>query len=150
MGWWRSGRHPADVLGDGPADVLQQELDRLAGTEETKPTFQALIDALAAVLRDDARDLVEPADAYTGEPIVARFEPPASTLRSAPSDRNVQVQSALASALKRIAAEYELEQSRKPTLGEILGTIAFVLRVRPERYVSNPDGRTLADLANDQ
>lgn len=147
MGWWRSGRNPDDILGDGPADVVQQELEHLADSSDTKPTFQALLDALAAALAMHAAEALADPGAYRGQPIVARFEPPAAPLESRAADASAPARAALESALMQIAAEYDVEQSRRPTLGEVLGSIAFVLRVRPERYVSGVDGRALVDLS---
>src|SRR4051812_35041941 len=147
MGWWRSGRNPDDILGDAPADILQQELERLAAASHTKPTFQVLLDALAAALALRAGEALADPGAYRGQPIVARFEPPAAPLESRAADASAPARAALESALMQIAAEYDVEQSRRPTLGEVLGSVAFVLRVRPERYLSGVDNRALVDLS---
>jgi hypothetical protein len=149
MGWWRSRRNPQDVLGDGPADALHLELERLASASDGKPTFQTLLNGLAAALGDDAPALTADPDSYRGQPVVARFDPPATTLHSTSAPESPRVLLALAAALKAITAAYELELSRKPTLSEAFETIVFILRPHPEQYLSNTEGRRLAELSTD-
>ena len=147
MGWWRSGLNPDNVLGDGPADALEDELARLAQIADPKPSFQTLLTHLAAVLRRDADSLLAEPKVYGNQPLVARFQPPSPELVSETDASNPQVLAALTAAMTRISGEYQLELSRKPTLGEMLGTVAFVLRVRPERYLPGTERQVLVDVA---
>jgi len=149
MGWWRSRRNPESLLGDGPADALHLELERLAGELDARPTFQMLLDGFASALDSNADGLVADPDSVRGKPLVARFDPPASPLSSGSAPLDPRVRHDLASALSAITGAYELELSRKPTSAELLETIAFILRPDPAQYVSGIEGRRLMDISLD-
>jgi hypothetical protein len=145
MGWWQSRRNPDDVLGDGPADDLEDALARLSEDPANRPTFEALLGHLAALLRDEG-GLTADSGSYHGQPLRARFEPPASDLVAAPRTDRADLLGALRRGIRDISREYEREVSRKPRLSEILETVVFVLAVRPEMYVAEAEGLSLVEI----
>jgi len=133
MGWWETD---AGLLGDGPVDLLE---DRMAAwaEEEIEPSWQQWLDGVGTALIDRGREWIADPEALADLQVCARFSSPDVELRhhgGAPHDRYHDVMS---DAFRQISEEYEETQQRKPTLSELLATLAFSLRVAPERFLRN-------------
>lgn len=131
MGWWRdrAGR----LLGDGPADVLEDALLQ-AGRAGPKPPLAAVLGAVAQALRE------APGQLALARPdpwhVVAVADGQAVTEGAA----DEALCRHLHDALDDIADEYRSsELARLPTVAEVVGTLAFVLGHEPQRCVAgNP------------
>ena len=139
MSWWETGNGD-DVIGDEPADALQDALRGIAAASEgqsrTKPTLAQLLAAIAAVLHTKARDVLAEASLVQSA-LVARLAD-GSVVRSE-SDDNGQLATMVASltaAAEAIARIYNDRFARRPRLSELLAVISFVLRGQPERYLA--------------
>jgi hypothetical protein len=120
MGWWKSGD---DLLGDGPADLCDEGLEKMASSQG-KPNWQQFLDALDAALARPFR-------------LRAAFRDESPELRSDPGRASANLTAALSTIVLDIAAEYAEHREREPTLTEILGTFRFCLGPRPEKAIGS-------------
>ncbi|MCP3097290.1 hypothetical protein LZ198_00230 [Myxococcus sp. K15C18031901] len=143
MGWWTVDGS-TDELGDGPADVIESQLDLFVmGTP--KLSFQYFLDSAAAALREVGALVVSDPASLEKVRLRARFASPAPELVSGePTD--TELQGTLSSALFRIMDEYEAGLGRMPRLSEVLGTFAFSLSGPSERFFSESKGLRLQGL----
>src|SRR5262245_53523777 len=129
MGWWQ-GLNGVSVIGDGPADRLGLALDETVAAAPDRPRFEDVLAAFAQALNRNPRAYVSDAERAPLRSIVALFEPsealevPASAA-TPPADWIERLQSAIEEA----AMDYQSSPlARKPTIDELLETLAFVLR----------------------
>lgn len=149
MGWWGTGNRD-DMIGDGPADRLTEALNRLAASqahEQAKPTLEELLDGFAAAVRALPEFLFGEVGYTPFKRLSARLEPGSVEISGGEYARAAGVQRALAEVFTDIVFEYEdSEMERKPRLTELLSTLSFVLGAEAERWVSLPEGVSLADI----
>lgn len=143
MGWWATG-HGDDVMGDDVVDTLIDGF-RLLEQKGRKPTFQEIIDAAADLVRSDGEEFLSDAESLGGRPIEAVFETSAPTLVSRPDPPADELRSTMAGVFREVAGLYlGTDYHRKPRLTELLEAMAFVLRVRPERFLREAEDLSLA------
>lgn len=143
MGWWKKGE---DVFGDGPVDLFEEALTEFV-RQEPKPTWDEFVSATAAVLSADAASILDHPASWRDQRVHARFESGIPDVVSGQPTHRGEFHEALSGALKNISEEYQDYKGRKPRLTEILGTMAFTLRFRPERFLSVPaDGASLSEI----
>ena len=125
MSWWETPE--GYVLGDGPADTVQNALTGFAARRdgEGKP-------------RPALAELVAAAGAALGAGLVARLEdgPDVRSDGEPPEDLIATLRQAFAA----IGEEYRTSLDREPKPEEILETLLFILGYRPERYLSGAEG----------
>ena len=135
MSWWKNSEGMA--LGDVPADALALSLGRAVADREedgkAKPTLRELLDAASAALA---------ARGAGDRKIVGR-----------PSDRSAPAQApdkalvaALTAAFAEIEGVYEDQLERKPSAGELVANLNFVLG-SAEKYLSDPEGVDTLNLS---
>jgi hypothetical protein len=129
MGWWQ-GLNGVSVIGDGPADRLGLALDEIVAAAPDRPRFEDVLAAFGQALNRNPRAYVSDAERAPLRSVVAVFEPgealevPVSAAIPPPDwiDR-------LQSAIEEAAMDYQSSPlARKPTIDELLETLAFVLR----------------------
>jgi hypothetical protein len=129
MGWWQ-GLNGVNVIGDGPADRLGLVLDEVVAAAPDRPRFEDVLAAFGQALNRNPRAYVSDAERAPLRSIGAVFEPsealevPVAAATSPPDwvDR-------LQSAIEEAAMDYRSSPlERKPTVDELLETLAFVLR----------------------
>jgi hypothetical protein len=129
MGWWQ-GLNGVNVIGDGPADRLGLVLDEVVAAAPDRPRFEDVLAAFGQALNRNPRAYVSDAERAPLRSIGAVFEPsealevPVAAATSPPDwvDR-------LQSAIEEAAMDYRSSPlARKPTVDELLETLAFVLR----------------------
>jgi hypothetical protein len=129
MGWWDA---PEGLLGDGPVDLIEDVMAEW--TEAGRPTWQELLNGISTALADRGRDWLGNPESHARPRVRAEFTP-ARELFGQPDAIRDRYHDMWTQAFEQVAEEYEETQGRKPTLSELLGTIAFSLRVRPERFL---------------
>jgi hypothetical protein len=142
MGWWETSD---GLIGDGPVDLVEDRMAEWA-VEGIQPSWQQFVDSVGTALVDRGRDWISDPESLSGLRVCARFAAPAPELRNRPDAPRDRYHSTLSDAFQQLGEEYEETQQRKPTLSEALGTLAFSLRVSPERFVRNEDGWKLVTI----
>lgn len=127
MSWW--DRPEGWILGDRPADLVEMAFDELPA----KPSLQAVLDAVAAVL---ARR--QPG----GEAVQARLEGGGS-LVARPSAAVPELVARLSDAFDQIDEAYQERWQRPAQPGERLATLNFVL-AGESRYFAETGDRPLS------
>jgi hypothetical protein len=138
MGWWSN---PAGaILGDGPADIVEAGLLRLAGSGAA-PRLGELLAAFGAGLRS-GDGLATSLSA--GLEVVADLGE--QTVRET-SAVDVKLQRTAREMLADIADQYQTsELSRPPTVEEVVGTLDFVMATGAGRFTSDTDGKVRVRL----
>lgn len=147
MGWWEEPKKNNAILGDGPADTLWSALSRYAESNG-KPRLISVLEALEHLLK--TRRMAYIADPYAMKSsIIAVIEPGNRACAPAPAAvPEPKLVRALADALESIAVEYEeSELERKPTLNEILLTLAFIMGGHSEDYIADMEDAKLVSIA---
>jgi len=150
MSWWDTGEND-DVIGDRPADLARQALrqiaDARAGRGLAKPSMVDLLRAIGGVAtgrgRADLEGMAEAplqivAELTTGERV------PSGPLRESPAAEDLI--GPLADALAATRDAYRERWGRGPRLSEWLETFVFILRVLPEDFLSDGQGRPPARM----
>lgn len=141
MSWWETGNGD-DVIGDQPADLVRHGLRKIAETRtnqaQEKPRLAELLQAIGTVATGAGGKTLEAVPPNLRE-IVAELKS-AQTLssgliRDSPQTRDLV--SILSDSLGEIAAVYQERWERNPRFSEWLQSIIFVLRYRPEDFVSD-------------
>jgi hypothetical protein len=138
VGWWRTA--DGDALGDGPADIVAEELEALNQALGRKARLDELLGALQLVLRAKANDLLAAGSAVPRGRLVADLDiaDVRTRIETAPAvDETTRDRIDAMSA--RISQEYELAFERRPTLRELLASIQFVLGDRAESHLELPE-----------
>jgi hypothetical protein len=140
MGWWRA-ENGVDLLGDGPADTLYEVLEEMRRLHGCLPKLGEVLNAAVGALRTNpAGLLLDP-----NPPIIAlRAELNDGTSEVTTNPPSVEPGSVkwLRQALEDIAVEYQdTEERRKPSLSEVLETLAFILGPDDQQLVKTPNGR---------
>jgi hypothetical protein len=141
MGWWETRE---GLIGDAPVDLIEDVM--FEWTEHDHPSWQELLNGIGTALLDRGRDWLSDPESLSHRRIRATFGPADAGLRSDPSAPRDRFHQMWTQAFEQVAEEYEQTQHRKPTLSEVLGTIAFSLRVAPERFVRNDQGWKLSAI----
>jgi hypothetical protein len=134
MGWWATGRGD-DVIGDEPADTMTAAMEALAVADDRPTTLPALLDSVAATLREHAGQV------WAGTPdevrtLSARVEPGGTLVPAAGGEPDRQRVHDLSEALASVAEDYLEALERLPRLHEVLALLAFVLGDRPDAVLS--------------
>jgi hypothetical protein len=140
MGWWRSG-NGGDVIGDGAVDrilLALQELARKASAlGRASPTFEEALGLAGAAIGDRPESLVSDSEKVPPRPRARALMRDGKQIDAAarlPVDSDVVV---FWKAFEDIATEYLVsELKRRPTVSELLASLAFVLRVEGTRFLS--------------
>jgi hypothetical protein len=134
MGWWT--RDNGDIIGDLPVDRILQAMRAIAERSTGKPTLPAMLSIAAAAI-------ARRPDALVSDPANVPKSSVARVLlhdgkrfdgdRSPPDTEAVNT---LWDQFEHIAADYlSTELKRRPTLSELLASLAFVLRVEGTKYL---------------
>ena len=110
MSWWET--HGGELLGDRPADVLGEALQKAPGP---KPSLQMVLDAAAAVLQ--SRGLAH----------LGAVSPRGPRFTARPEAADPALVAALTAGFAEVGKAYREYQEREPTLAEEVGTLGFVL-----------------------
>jgi hypothetical protein len=141
MGWWDGGN--GDALGDGPADTF---LEKLREVQE-RPARQGVLSAAAVALADVGPVTVEDPDQLGSRRLRARYRAPEpDAVSGGPADPALV--EALCSFLFEMQEEYQYVFHRKPTVREVLRTMAFCLRGQADPYLADP-GPELVEIILD-
>lgn len=142
MGWWKQGD---ELLGDGPVDVFEDGLREFVA-EHAPPPWQDFVNAVSAALPQVSGTMSFDAASLKNRQLRFHLEPPGKDLVNVDAGSNFVLRDALVEIFNNIAGEYEERQGRMPTLSEVLGTISFSLGVRPERFILDGKGTSLARI----
>jgi hypothetical protein len=138
MSWWDTGNDD-DVIGDEAADLVRHGLERIVEkTAGAKPRLADLLRAIGVVAITNSGKLLDgvPNDLHE---IVAQLKSDqtiSSGVLSRWSETN-DVVSMLNENLAEVAQVYTERWERNPRLTEWLETFSFVLRARPEKFLSD-------------
>lgn len=128
MGWWRNSE--GNILGDGPADTLDDALQALRSDTQKAP-MELVLAGIGSLLRSRAG--VYAADSGNDFRLVARSAGREIDETGSLGEPQLRV---LADALDNIANDYRIsELDRLPTVEEVVATLSFILGSRPERLV---------------
>jgi|SRR2546426_11648459 len=149
MSWWRTVG--GNMIGDVPADLLGRAFKNLAKARDTrgqpKPTLAAILEATAAVIRGNPGEFLSGGSGVEIEKITARLDgEPGSISGDARGTANVEIGATLRDAFGAVAQAYQEQWGRKPSLYELLDTMAFVLRYKPETYLTEAEGLSIKDI----
>src|SRR5579871_4928698 len=153
MGWWNTEQGD-DVIGDDSVDTIVDALHFHEKMVGRKPSLQELLDAVSLLLRSSGEGYVSDPESIGDGPIEALLAPPAPPARSRPNPSRVpddeqvsKLMFILAGAFGEIARMYlDTEMERRPRQSELLESLAFALRARPERVLRDAEGLELLEL----
>jgi hypothetical protein len=141
MAWWTIGIHD-DEMGDQPANLVEIALDEFAAARlangKPLPTPKEFLDAFARSL------------ARQGDPggIEELTEGRAPILHpGSGSDADPELGSLLEALVDKLKQCYRKYRDREARPAELCAVIAFVLRHRPDRFLSEAENWALRDLA---
>ena len=136
MAWWQTGEGN-DVIGDMPADVIDEaasrQLERAGGTLTFAELLRAWEDALNAEPRALLSDAA--AAAYT-----IRATASGAALEPAANPSAVELRKLALDALRDVAMTYSDAKNRLPRASELARALAFSLRhpAQAGRYADGP------------
>lgn len=138
MSWWDI--NPAgDVIGDGAADVFDEDLARLA--EE-----RAAVDGEAPSLAGLLAGLGEALAAHEGHPVVVVAKTTTGEVRGDGADAEAEgrlLGLKLAASLAELDRIYQERWERPPNPTEVAAAAAFVVGPEPGRYLRGADADDL-------
>lgn len=132
MGWWKAD-DGVGAIGDGPADALSEALARLFAESGARLPLQDVLSAFAAALALNPKALVGDPESLATATIVARCESGAEYRAASPGDAQPDASArTFYAAIEDAATHYRDVYERKPSVAELLETLAFVVRGREE------------------
>lgn len=142
MGWWRT--EDGHVLGDDPADIVANRLGALSkellATRSRALALEELLAQLRMVLVVKRTDLLD-RNAPMVDSVVADIEREdgSRTIVEPGTSIDTSVRDRVDEMCAAISQSYVTFLERRPTAEELLASICFVLRSRPETYLAIHD-----------
>jgi hypothetical protein len=132
MGWWKD--ESGGIVGDLPADRIVQTMRAIA--ERSKPTLPQMLSIAAAAIARRPDALVSDHSNVPKQPAAHVLLRDGKRIDGDPSRPDAEAVNALWDQFEHIAADYlSTELERRPTLTELLASLAFVLRVEGTQYL---------------
>jgi hypothetical protein len=140
MGWWRSGSGQ-DIIGDGVADrvlaALQELSRKAAASGRPKPSFETVLSFAGAATGERPESLVSDPEKVPPFPKARALMRDGKAIEAAATVPGGEGVAVFRRAFDDVVTDYLVsELKRRPTLSELLATLAFALRVEGTQFMS--------------
>lgn len=148
MAWWKSNEKD-DVIGDGAADIITQVCRDINSLYRDQGGVPPQIGEFLVILADACNKCVELGLVDSPMPIsklkaIYHGETEESLATEPPSILAHELGDLIMASLKLLSGDYQNSMDRIPRVSEVFACFSFVLGYRPEDYLSEMEGKSVA------